>query len=161
MTAVPGPGSSGQIEDGTWSIPTGPGGRVVVIIACLSLGSGQVGRGLVGSSGGLTRAGSGTRPSWPKARLGNQGVPFTWWVRPQACFLMLDLEKGSSRQKIHLKTPGLVHVMESKATQRGMGLWLSHETRGLSWAWHMVGLTLVGILPTPTLPVLPLLVLGS
>lgn len=42
-----------------------------------------------------------------------------------------------------------------------MGLWLGHETRGLSWAWHVVGLTLVGILPTPTLPVLPLLVLGS
>lgn len=34
---------------------------------------------------------------------------------------MLDVERGSSRQKIHLKTPGLVHVIESKATHRGMG----------------------------------------
>lgn len=85
VTAVHSPGSTGQIEDGTWRVPTGPGGRGVVIIACLGLGSGQVGRGRVGSSGGLTRAGSGTGPSWPKARLGNQGVPFTWWVGPWAC----------------------------------------------------------------------------
>ena len=34
---------------------------------------------------------------------------------------MLDSDRGSGRQKIRLKTPGLVHIIESKATQRGMG----------------------------------------
>ena len=39
---------------------------------------------------------------------------------------MLDSDRGSGRQKIHLKTPGLVHIIESKATQRGM--------RALPWS---------------------------
>ena len=38
---------------------------------------------------------------------------------------MLDSDRGSGRQK-HLKTPGLVHIIESKATQRGM--------RALPWS---------------------------
>lgn len=29
--------------------------------------------------------------------------------------------EGPVGKKIHLKTPGLVHVIESKATHRGMG----------------------------------------
>lgn len=89
VTVVPAPGSAGQIQDGTWRIPTGLGSPVIVIIIALPQpGVRQVGRGragTVGGSGGMTQAGSGTGSSWRKAGLGGQSVPFAWWVGPWAC----------------------------------------------------------------------------